>query len=821
MHFNIDIDNDWCEFFMDDVLIVEYQWSLGAFGTGVLQSFGGVDFFGGGISGTVMYYFDNVVLRVYSSNSGNLTGYNVYLDNMSTPVASNITDLSYTYNGLPTSQNYIAGVSAVYDEGESAIVEESFTFILSAEFMADITYGYAPLMVNFTDQSTGPTSWTWDFDNDGTVDSNEQNPTWTYNSAGIYSVSLTVADGVTSETVLEENYINVIEPNPDIMISNNELYFGCVEYGETVDRELIISNIGVEDLNINQIGFNNGSTYSASLQNAIIEPGDYLAVTISFCNNSRVQVTDLLTIYSNDPDEAAVEITLTAWDGAINVPGDFATIQEGINATVNDDIVLVQPGTYFENINFNGKNITVASLFLTTQNTTYISQTIIDGSQPTNPDSASVVTFTSGEDTTAVLTGFTIQNGSGTNIPDYGWNWRYGGGIYCVDSSPSLMNVKISNNYTWVWPTQSCYGGGIHCENSNLILRNVTITGNTSRGQGGGINCENSNPTLQNVTISDNSIVFNGGGMACTASNPILENVIISNNSGGSWGGGIYCNYGSNLSLLNVTITGNTASDRGGGISLNDANLSLVNVTIANNYSENWGGGIICYSTSNLNLENVTIIGNSADTWGGGIFCWGANPEVINSILWNNSPEEIYFPDYSPQGSISISYSDIQNGEAGIITNNYGTVNWLEGNIESDPLFVDSGNGDYHLQSISPCIDAGDPASLLDPDGTIADMGAYYFDQTIAPDPPQNVTVEIIGTDVHLSWDAVTGANSYKVYSSDDPYTGFIEDTSGSFAGESWSVPVTDTKSFYKVSAVYSGRSKNISKKSIIQSQTE
>jgi hypothetical protein len=80
-------------------------------------------------------------------------------------------------------------------------------------------------------------------------------------------------------------------------------------------------------------------------------------------------------------------------------------------------------------------------------------------------------------------------------------------------------------------------------------------------------------------------------------------------------------------------------------------------------------------------------------------------------------------------------------------------------------------------------------------------MGAYYFDQTITPDPPQNVTVEIIGTDVHLSWDAVTGANSYKVYSSDDPYTGFAEDTSGSFAGESWSAPIGDVKKFYYVKA--------------------
>ncbi|MBC8383414.1 MAG: hypothetical protein H8E22_06400, partial [Candidatus Cloacimonetes bacterium] len=65
----------------------------------------------------------------------------------------------------------------------------------------------------------------------------------------------------------------------------------------------------------------------------------------------------------------------------INIPADYSTIQAGINAAIAGDIVLAQPGTYVENINFNGKNITVASLFITTQDTSHISQTIIDGNQ--------------------------------------------------------------------------------------------------------------------------------------------------------------------------------------------------------------------------------------------------------------------------------------------------------------------------------------------------------------------------------------------------------------------------------------------------------
>ena len=87
----------------------------------------------------------------------------------------------------------------------------------------------------------------------------------------------------------------------------------------------------------------------------------------------------------------------------INVPADSRTIQGGINNAVDGDTVLVRPGIYIENINFNGKDIVLASMFLLTQDTSYISQTIIDG----NKD-GSVVSFESGEDSTSVLTGFTI-----------------------------------------------------------------------------------------------------------------------------------------------------------------------------------------------------------------------------------------------------------------------------------------------------------------------------------------------------------------------------------------------------------------------------
>ncbi len=95
---------------------------------------------------------------------------------------------------------------------------------ITAEFTAEPTNGTAPLTVYFTDESSAVNTtiltWKWDFDNDGTIDSQEQNPTWVYTQEGVYTVVLTVSDGMVSDKETKEDYITVIEEHKTVAIGN-------------------------------------------------------------------------------------------------------------------------------------------------------------------------------------------------------------------------------------------------------------------------------------------------------------------------------------------------------------------------------------------------------------------------------------------------------------------------------------------------------------------------------------------------------------------------------------------------------------------------
>ncbi|MDA3813752.1 MAG: lamin tail domain-containing protein, partial [Candidatus Cloacimonetes bacterium] len=130
MELVIDLDADWCDIYVDGVMEFGYQWTLGTFGTPGLLSLGGLNLFAWASAGnSPQCYFDDITLSEVGTDTRDLTGYNVYLDDMGTILETvGIDVFEYTYVDLIPDDDYIAGVSAVYDDGVSEIVEVPFTF---------------------------------------------------------------------------------------------------------------------------------------------------------------------------------------------------------------------------------------------------------------------------------------------------------------------------------------------------------------------------------------------------------------------------------------------------------------------------------------------------------------------------------------------------------------------------------------------------------------------------------------------------------------------------------------------------------------------
>jgi len=412
-----------------------------------------------------------------------------------------------------------------------------------------------------------------------------------------------------------------------------------------------------------------------------IDPNnDYSLGSISPCidkGHLRIYDSDLsrsdIGAYGGEGGFDQNSITITV---AKDENGDYESIQDAIDYAVPGDTVTVFSGTYEENVVIVDKDI-----FLISKNG--MNSTIIDGSFQ-----GSVIYLANiGFDTT--VDGFTIQNGGNSSNGD-GIN---GGGISChFCSSPGISNCIIRGNST------SKDGGGIYCDFSSPIISNCIITDNEG-DWGGGICCDYiSSPSISNCKISRNR-ASSGGGIECYYAFPNITNCLISENFAEDYGGGIYCFFSSPM-FSNCIITDNEGD---------------------------WGGGICCDNTSSPSFTNCTMSRNVAfGGGGGGVECYDSSePIFINCIFWGDSPEEIHLFESTPSITITITYSNIHGGYDG------------SGNINANPLFVDPNAGNYHMMSVSPCIDVGTPNISALPSTDIdgnprimngrPDMGAYEY----------------------------------------------------------------------------------------------
>jgi len=168
----------------------------------------------------------------------------------------------------------------------------------------------------------------------------------------------------------------------------------------------------------------------------------------------------------------------TTWIVQHGPGGHFSQVQEAIDSSSTSDTILVEPGVYYENINFIGKNIVLTSRYLFSQDTDIINNTILDGN-----GLGRVVTIESGESRSAQLNGFTIQHGMITRSSEHP-GVRYGAGIYISESSPRITNCSIINNTI----LNGGSGAGIGIQyNSSPFFSNLSIHSNRASRGGGGI----------------------------------------------------------------------------------------------------------------------------------------------------------------------------------------------------------------------------------------------------------------------------------------------------------------------------------------------
>ncbi len=155
------------------------------------------------------------------------------------PAPGETIDMDFVYIPTPEFLNLVNMdnlriVAFIQDDDTKEVFQSEMTDAepstnLNAAFAADQTVGGLPMTVNFTDYSTGSssgpiTSWAWDFNNDGTIDSQDENPSWTYTAEGDYSVSLTVSDGTNSYTRTVNDYVHAIGRSSDILVVNGIAY---------------------------------------------------------------------------------------------------------------------------------------------------------------------------------------------------------------------------------------------------------------------------------------------------------------------------------------------------------------------------------------------------------------------------------------------------------------------------------------------------------------------------------------------------------------------------------------------------------------------
>lgn len=375
--------------------------------------------------------------------------------------------------------------------------------------------------------------------------------------------------------------------------------------------------------------------------------------------------------------------------------GEYSSIQSAINDANNGDTIIVSAGIYLENISFLGKAVTVRSADPNDPNV--VAATIIDGSNPVDPNIGSVVTFNHNEGPNSVLAGFTIQNGSGQTDPTVTWriwtgNNGDGGGALCSGASPTITKNVFKNC------TAQYGGGGIFChKNASPVITHNTFLNNYAVWYGGGVFARlYCSPTISNNTFIQNQCKYLGGAvyLADHCYSKVTNNWFEENDSEVLYAGAIYYFVSAAPVIACNFFIANTAQTTGSAMNMN-ANSSgiVINNYFEGNATRTSGGSAIRVSSggydliaNNIIVENIGV-GLSNES--------GSAPIVKNNNVWGNTVS---------------NYGGVMGDQTGI-----------NGNISGDPKIAPqvpelpeplNAFSFYELDYNSPCINAGDNSSV-------------------------------------------------------------------------------------------------------------
>jgi len=389
------------------------------------------------------------------ASTGTISSYAWDFDNDGT-VDSTEQNPIYTYTAAG---NYTVNLTVANTDGSDSEVKTEYIVVSEplpgapvANFTANVTSGTAPLDVQFTDASTGTvSSYAWDFDNDGTVDSTEQNPIYTYTAAGNYTVNLTVSNDGGSDSEVKTEYIVVSEPLPGAPVAN----FTATPTSGDAPLTVNFTDASTGTISSYAWDFDNDGTVDSTDQNPIYTytaAGNYTVnLTVSNAGGSDSEVkTEYIVVSEPLPGAPVANFTANVTSGTAPLDVQFTDASTGtissyawdfdndgtVDSTEQNPIyTYTAAGSYTVNLTVSNDGGSDSEV-----KTEYI---VVSEPLPGAPVADFAATPTSGD---APLTVNFTDASTGT-VSSYAWDFDNDGTVDSIEQNP-VYTYNSAGNYT-------------------------------------------------------------------------------------------------------------------------------------------------------------------------------------------------------------------------------------------------------------------------------------------------------------------------------------------------------------------------------------